>query len=74
MPQDSNGNETGWIGKYAHQTNGLAADPIGRQAMEDGYIQNAKIADATITAAKLATGVLGSGVYGVGLYGTALYG
>lgn len=64
----------GWIHKYAFEDNALSADTTGRAAMEDGYIQNAKIADSTITPAKTSSGFFIAGIYGVGLYGTVTYG
>ncbi len=74
MPVDSEGKETGWIHKFAFQNSALSADTVGREAMEDQYLQNAKIADATITPTKVASGFFITGIYGVGLYDTAVYG
>jgi len=90
MPLDGNAKETGWLSKWAFQVDSLAADVIGRQAIEDAYfaattemrakfadsfINAAKIADAAITQAKLESAKLGYiGVYGIGQYGTCLYG
>ncbi len=64
----------GWIGKYAFQNNGLAADDVGRAAMEDSYIQTAKIQSGAVTAAKLGSKVLYTGVYNVSQYGSCVYG
>jgi len=66
--------EKGWIHKYAFQDDALAADNYGRDAMEDGYLQNAKIEDQTITIGKLAVGALMTGQYGISVYGTGTYG
>jgi len=51
--------ESGWISKWAFIMGALAADAIGRQAIEDGYFaateaMRAKFADSFIDAAKLA--------------------
>lgn len=73
-PVKSDGTETGWIHKFAFVANALATDATGRQAMQDGYIENAKIADTTITAAKMASGALITGIYGTAIYGTSIYG
>jgi len=61
MPLDVGGlgKETGWISKWAMMVNALAADAIGRQAIEDGYFSadatmRAKFADSFVNAAKLA--------------------
>ena len=75
MPLDNTGKEIGWIGKYAFQNGGLAADSVGREAVADGYLTNQMIANGQITAAKLAGGtVLATGVYGVSVYGSCYYG
>lgn len=74
MPVDSNGREIGWMPKWGFQTDSLAADSIGRQAMADGFIQNAKIDTGTITASKFAAKALMSGIYGFSTYGAAFYG
>ena len=50
--------EKGFISKWSFQDNALAADADGRAAMQDGYIQNAKIADATIEVDKLSASLL----------------
>ena len=50
--------EKGWIPKWAFEDNALSADTVGRAAMQDGYIQNAKIADATIEVDKLSASLL----------------
>ena len=61
MPLDVGGlgKETGWISKWALHAAALAADAIGRQAIEDGYFaataaMRAKFADSFVNAAKLA--------------------
>ena len=64
----------GWIHKFAMQDDALAADTIGRAAMEDSFITNAKIADLQITVGKFASGTLITGLYGTGVYGTSIYG
>ena len=66
--------EQGWIHPFAFQNDALSADTVGRQAMADGFVQNAKIEDATITAGKLASHVFLTGYYGLGTYGTSIYG
>jgi hypothetical protein len=38
MPIGPNGNEKGWIVKENFKVNALAANDVGRQAMESGYI------------------------------------
>ena len=45
MPLDvgGTGKETGWLSKWAFQLGALARDLIGRQAMEDGYVNDAKL-------------------------------
>mgnify|MGYP001559086482 CR=1 FL=1 len=66
--------DKGWIHKFAFENNALSADTDGRAAMQDSYIQNAKIADSQITATKLASGnVLATGVYGSSRYGNCVY-
>ena len=62
MPLDVGGlnKETGWISKWALMVSALAADAIGRQAIEDAYFaatdaMRAKFADSFVNAAKLAT-------------------
>ena len=62
MPLDvgGTGKETGWLSKWAFQVAALAADAIGRQAIEDAFFaataaMRAKFADSFINAAKLAT-------------------
>ena len=75
MPLNPSGQESGWIHKYAFQVSALAADATGRSAMQDGFIQNSKIADGQITASKLANGkVLQAGTYGYAKYGSNYYG
>ena len=59
MPLDPVGKESGWLSKYAYQVGSLAADAVGRQAIEDAYFSadatmRAKFADSFINAAKLA--------------------
>ena len=65
MPLDVGGlnKETGWVSKWALQIGALAADAIGRQAIEDAYFaatsaMRAKFADEFINAAKIATGAI----------------
>lgn len=44
MPLDAGtGKETGWLSKWAFRVAALARDVIGRQAMEDGYVNDAKL-------------------------------
>lgn len=45
MPLDrgGTGKETGWLSKWAFQVAALARDAIGRQAMEDGYVNDDKL-------------------------------
>ncbi len=80
----------GWISKNAFQDNALAADDLGRAAMEDGYfaataamrakfangfVDTAQINDGAVTLAKLTSAkILYTGVYGYGEYGRAVYG
>ena len=46
MPLERGGTkETGWLSKWAFQVGALAADVIGRQAVEDKYIQKNMIDD-----------------------------
>ncbi len=48
MPLEQGGTkETGWLAKWAFQVGALAADAIGRQAVEDGYLYEAKLRVAT---------------------------
>ena len=59
MPLDGNAKEVGWLSKWGYQVGSLAADAIGRQAIEDAYFaataeMRAKFADSFINAAKLA--------------------
>ena len=74
----------GWISKFAFENNALAADAVGRTAMEDGFIQNAKldtdavgatskIADGIITAAKFTNYANQAGYYGRSTYGDSVY-
>ena len=74
MPVDGAGKEQGWVTKWAYEEDSLSADTLGRLAMEDGYLQNAKIANSTITATKVTSGFFVTGIYGIGIYGTATYG
>ena len=60
MPLGYDSVETGWISRWAFMVGALAADVIGRQAIEDGYFaataaMRAKFADSFIDAAKLAS-------------------
>ena len=48
MPLGVGTQETGWISRWAFQVNALSADVIGRQAIEDRYIQAAKLDQPTI--------------------------
>lgn len=45
MPLDigGTGKETGWLSKWAFQVAALMRDTIGRQAMADGYVNDAKL-------------------------------
>ena len=45
--------DRGWITSDAFANNALAADAKGRSAMQDGFIQTAKVADEQVTDAKL---------------------
>lgn len=74
----------GWISKWAFEENALAADAIGRAAMEDEFIQNAKLADGAVGAtAKMADSIITAakftgqanlaGYYGAGNYGYTVY-
>lgn len=38
MPKGPDGKETGWLSKQAFHEKALAADDVGRQAMDDKYI------------------------------------
>ena len=65
MPLDvgGTGKETGWLSRWAFMVNALAADAIGRQAIEDAFFSadatmRAKFADSFINAAKLAAGAV----------------
>ena len=84
MPLNSAGKETGWISKWAFQVSALAADAVGRQAIEDAFfaataemrakfadsfINTALLADLAITIAKLVSPKL---LY-IGLYDYAAY-
>ena len=58
MPLDPAGKETGWLSRWAFQVNALAADAVGRQAIEDAFFEataamRAKFADSFVNAAKL---------------------
>ena len=60
MPLSYDSQETGWISRWAFMAGALAADAIGRQAIQDAYFSadatmRAKFADAFINAAKLAS-------------------
>lgn len=66
--------ERGWIHKFAFEDDALSADTDGRSAMQDSYLQNAKVQDGTLTAVKTATSFFLTGVYGIGTYGTSTYG
>ena len=39
MPLDATGHDTGWNGRYSFQYHALSADSVGRQAVDDKYIQ-----------------------------------
>ena len=66
--------EKGWITVYALEDNALSANTLGRAAMQDGFLTNAKIADTQITAGKFASGkVLSTGVYDGSTYGIYFY-
>ena len=63
MPLSPAGKETGWLSKYAFQVDALAADAIGRAAIEDAYFaataaMRAKFADSFVNAAKIAAGAV----------------
>ncbi len=74
MPLDADGKEIGWISKHAYQHDSLRADTMGREAMEDGFTTNDKIANTTITATKLASGnVLVAGVWGASRWGNFVW-
>ncbi len=48
MPFDPSGKETGWISRWAFQRGALSADSVGREAVEDGFITPAKLADTVV--------------------------
>ena len=49
MPLREGGTEeTGWLSRWGFQVNALSADSIGRQAIEDRYIQASKIDQPTV--------------------------
>lgn len=50
--------DKGWIGPYAFENDALSANTLGRSAMADGFLTNAKIAESTITLAKMADSFL----------------
>lgn len=54
MPLDATGKETGWLSRWAFQVAALAANVVGRQAMEDGYVNEAKLAALAVSEGKLA--------------------
>jgi hypothetical protein len=77
--------EKGWVSKWAFQDDALSADDLGRAAMADGFIQNAKldtgavgatdkVADGIITAAKFTSQANNCAWYGYNTYGDAVYG
>jgi len=67
--------EKGWLSKYAFQNEALAKDSVGRSAMEDQFVNTAKIEDGAITLAKFNSAlILYTGVYGYSHYGSAVYG
>lgn len=43
----------GWIHKFAFQDDALSADTTGRAAMQDGFVNGAKIEDHAVTVDKL---------------------
>ena len=55
MPLDTAGKETGWLSRWAFQVAALAADAIGRAAMEDGYVNEAKLGALAVSEGKLAS-------------------
>lgn len=71
--------DKGWVGKYAFDNDALSADTLGRSAMADGFIVDAKIndmsgtkvTDGTITASKFASKALLAGIYN---WGNSKYG
>ena len=68
MPIDGNGRETGWISPNAFQSGALSADSVGREAMADGYVTQAKLgSNAVAFLAKV-------GVYNLDFYDMAVYG
>lgn len=48
----------GWIHKFAFENDALSADTVGRQAMQDEFVTNAKIAVATIEVSRLSVTLL----------------
>lgn len=65
--ESGTGKETGWLSKWAFQTDALTADAIGYQAMQPGYVQPYHMyrksvtalsdAAATLTAAQMVGGI-----------------
>lgn len=43
MPLSSDGRDSGWLSRWAYQVNSLSADSVGREAMADGYLTEAKL-------------------------------
>ncbi|MBU1213461.1 MAG: hypothetical protein KJ587_19665 [Alphaproteobacteria bacterium] len=79
MPLDPTGKETGWLSRWAFMVNALAADSVGRQAMEDAFFaatveMRAKFADEFINAAKLASDAATLRKFYTGVYEYAEYG
>ena len=79
MPIAPDGRDSGWISKWAFQLNALAADAVGRQAIEDAFFaataaMRAKFADEFINAAKLATDATTVTKFHIGIYGLSEYG
>lgn len=80
MPLDNVGHETGWLSKYAFQRDSLAADSVGREAVADGYLYEAKLRAATdnaLNASRVARytydfAVQGGAIAALALTGTAL--
>jgi len=54
MPKDAAGKETGWISNWAFQEDALSSDARGRLAMEDGYVNEAKLDALAVSEAKIA--------------------
>jgi len=66
--------EKGWIHRFAFEDEALSAETVGRAAMQDSYITNAKINNGEITAGKLAPKAAAAGYYGISTYGNCYYG